>query len=254
MTPENAGGGDTHPSSVNPVRVKRVSTSIPTLSSSTRRQSAPVHGLVSNLRSTSLVGSPVISTPPRAVPAPQRDPVTLKAPPSVAGSARTARSSLFGVTNSPPQIAAPVAPSTPRSRVQSLGTLLERSHVKESPDTSLSVSSPSINLTTPSPQSNKSKSSPRPSPRAIHAESPSRKSSVPSQANGKSRNRQNGSVRSTVSMSTPPWRPDLRQVNGDEDLAMSIWDGDDITLDMVTEAEDENVDEEVSILNDVSST
>ena len=54
-------------------------------------------------------------------------------------------------------------------------------------------------------------------------------------------------------MSTPPWQPDLRQVNGDEDLAMSIWDGDDITLDMVTEAEDENVDEEVSILNDIST-
>jgi len=56
-------------------------------------------------------------------------------------------------------------------------------------------------------------------------------------------------------MSTPPWQPDLRQVNGDEDFAgsMSIWDGDDFTLDMVTEAEDENVDEEVSILNDVST-
>ena len=51
-------------------------------------------------------------------------------------------------------------------------------------------------------------------------------------------------------MSTPPWQPDFHQLNGDEELAgsMSIWDGDDITLDMVTEAEDENVDEEVSIL------
>jgi hypothetical protein len=50
-------------------------------------------------------------------------------------------------------------------------------------------------------------------------------------------------------MSTPPWQPDLRQVN-DEDFAgsMSIWDGDDFTLDMVTEAEDENVDEEVGLM------
>jgi hypothetical protein len=55
-------------------------------------------------------------------------------------------------------------------------------------------------------------------------------------------------------MSTPPWQPDFHQINGDEDLAgsMSIWDGEDFTLDMVTEAEDENVDEEVSILNDAS--
>ena len=54
----------------------------------------------------------------------------------------------------------------------------------------------------------------------------------------------------------PPWQPDFRQANGDEDLAgsMSIWDGDDMTLDMVTEAEDENVDEEVSIPNDVSTS
>jgi hypothetical protein len=52
-------------------------------------------------------------------------------------------------------------------------------------------------------------------------------------------------------MSTPPWQPDFHQLNGDEELtgSMSIWDGDDITLDMVTEAEDENVDEEVSIFN-----
>ena len=56
-------------------------------------------------------------------------------------------------------------------------------------------------------------------------------------------------------MTMPPWQPDFRQANGDEDLAgsMSIWDGDDMTLDMVTEAEDENVDEEVSIPNDVST-
>jgi len=78
---------------------------------------------------------------------------------------------------------------------------------------------------------------------------------VPSQTNGKSWNRQNGSVRSTISMATPPWQPDFRQANGDEDLtgSMSVWDGDDMTLDMVTEAEDENVDEDVSILNNVST-
>ncbi len=32
---------------------------------------------------------------------------------------------------------------------------------------------------------------------------------------------------------------------------MSIWDGDDMTLDMITEAGDENVDEEVSTVYDV---
>jgi hypothetical protein len=33
---------------------------------------------------------------------------------------------------------------------------------------------------------------------------------------------------------------------------MSVWDGDDMTLDMLTEAGDENVDEEVSTVNDAS--
>src|SRR6266851_6360385 len=161
VTPQTVDEGDTLPSSVNPARIKRMSTSIPTLSS-TRRQSASFHGLVSNPRSTSLSLSPVISTPPRAIPAPQRDSATLKAPPSVAGSSRTTRSSkLFVATNPPPQNAAPLAPSTPRSRVKSMSTLAERSRVKESPGASLSVTSPSINVTMPSPQSNKAKSSPR---------------------------------------------------------------------------------------------
>lgn len=56
-------------------------------------------------------------------------------------------------------------------------------------------------------------------------------------------------------MSTPPWQPDFHQINGDDDFAgsMSIWDGDDMTLDMITEAGDENVDEEVSMVNDASA-
>ena len=48
----------------------------------------------------------------------------------------------------------------------------------------------------------------------------------------------------------PPWQPDFREINGDEEFAGSIWDGDDMTLDMLTEAGDENVDEEVSTFND----
>ena len=46
-------------------------------------------------------------------------------------------------------------------------------------------------------------------------------------------------------MSTPP---DFRRLNGDEDFtgSMSIWDGDDMTMDMVTEVNDQDVDEEVS--------
>ena len=54
-------------------------------------------------------------------------------------------------------------------------------------------------------------------------------------------------------MSTPPRQLDFHQINGDEDFAgsMSIWDGDDTTLDMITEAGDENVDEEVSVVHDV---
>lgn len=46
-------------------------------------------------------------------------------------------------------------------------------------------------------------------------------------------------------MSMPHWQPDFRQIDGDEDFSGSIWEGDDMTLDMLTEAGDENVDEEV---------
>jgi hypothetical protein len=48
-------------------------------------------------------------------------------------------------------------------------------------------------------------------------------------------------------MSRPPSLLDLRQLDGDDDLAgsMSVWDGDDMTIDMLTAADDENVDEEV---------
>jgi pyrimidine and pyridine-specific 5'-nucleotidase len=54
-------------------------------------------------------------------------------------------------------------------------------------------------------------------------------------------------------MSTPPRELDFLQINGDEDFSgsMSIWDGDDMTLDMITEAGDENVDEDVSVAHDV---
>jgi hypothetical protein len=54
-------------------------------------------------------------------------------------------------------------------------------------------------------------------------------------------------------MSTPRRQLDFLQINGDEDFAgsMSIWDGDDTTLDMTTEAGDENVDEEVNVAHDV---
>src|SRR6266478_6334622 len=251
VTPQNVSGGDTLPSGVNSAHAKRMSTSIPTLSA-IRRQSAPVQGFISNSRSTSLLSSPVISTSTRAMPTTLRDSPALKASPSVAGSIRTARSSNnLRAAYSPPQNAEPFPPSTPRSRVVSMSTPAELS---ESSATSLSVSSPSINLTTPSPQSSRIKPSPQQSsPRAIHSKPPSRKSSAAYQANRRSQNRQNGSVRSTISISTPPRQLDFHQVNGDEAFAssMSIWDGDDMTLDMITEAGDENVDEEVSTVYDV---
>ncbi|KAI0273050.1 hypothetical protein BGY98DRAFT_999687 [Russula aff. rugulosa BPL654] len=234
VTPQHVSGGDILPSGgVDSAHAKRMPTSIPTLSA-IRRQSLPVQGLFA-----------VISTPTRVMPTTQRDSATLKPSPSVAGSIRTARSSNnLRSMGSPTQNAAPFPPSTPRSRVLSMSTPAERS---ESSSTSLSVSSPSINLTTPSPPSNRVKPSPQQSsPRAMHRKTPSRKSGAASQVNRRSQNGQNGSARSTLSMSTPPRQLDFHQINGDEDFAgsMSIWDGDDTTLDMITEAGDENLDEE----------
>ena len=50
-------------------------------------------------------------------------------------------------------------------------------------------------------------------------------------------------------MSTPPLQLDFGGLDGDEDFtgSMSVWDGDDMTMDMLTEANDQDVDEEVSI-------
>jgi hypothetical protein len=77
--------------------------------------------------------------------------------------------------------------------------------------TTLSVSSPSINLTTPSPPSSRVKPSPQQSPPRAHphTKTPSGRSAAASQANRRSQNRQNGSARSTISMSTPPRQPRL---------------------------------------------
>ena len=250
VTPQNVNGSETY-SNGNPasIRAKRMSTSIPALSS-IRRQSVPVHGFTSNSHSTPLISSPVISALPRVIPPTRRTSTAPKAPPSVAGSARTARSNNNPLRTIDPdsQSATPVPPSTPR-RVQSLVLSAERSPIGESLGSGLSTSSPSISLTTPSLQSKKVKSSPRQSsPQVIHAESPPRTSAATSQVNGKSSTKRNGSSRSTISLSTPPSQPDFPRLNGDEDFtgAMSIWDGDDMTMDMVTEANDQDVDEEVS--------
>ncbi|KAH9006452.1 hypothetical protein EDB86DRAFT_2874152 [Lactarius hatsudake] len=249
VTPQNVNGSETY-SNGNPasIRAKRMSTtSIPALSS-IRRQSVLGHGLTSNSHSTPLVSSPVISAHPRAIPPTRRSSTAPKAPPSVAGSVRTARSNNnpSGTIDPDFQGATPLIPSTPR-RVQSLVLPGERSPIAESMGAGLSVSSPTISLTTPSLQSKRVKSSPRQSsPQVIHAESPSRKSAATSLVNGKSSTQRNGSARSIISVSTPPSQPDFPRLNGDDDFAgsMSIWDGDDMTMDMVTEANDQDVDEE----------
>ncbi|KAI0300556.1 hypothetical protein B0F90DRAFT_1723944 [Multifurca ochricompacta] len=254
VTPQTVTGSERNLSNVHATSVrrsKRLSTSIPALSS-IRRQSAPVNGFISTPHSTSLVSSPVTSTLSRVTPPTQRDSPALKASPSISGSVRTARSTArssnaFGVTGFPSPSTAPVVPSTPRSHVQYSITSSERPRLSASPSTTLSVSSPSISLTAPSLQSKKVRSpGQQSSPRVFHTESPSRKSGVASQTNGKSQKQRIESVRSTISRSTPPSPPDFNQINGDENFAgsMSIWDGDDMSIDMLTEPNDEDVDEE----------
>jgi pyrimidine and pyridine-specific 5'-nucleotidase len=251
VTPQSVGGNETQTPSVPPTsfRNKRLSTSIPALTS-IRRQSAPVNGLASNSPSASLLSSPPTSTPPsRIISTTQRDSTSLKSSSTVAGSVRTARSNnIFGATDSPSQSTAPLVPSTPRPRVLSLTVPGQRPHLSESPGTNPCTSSPSINLTMTSPQSSRVKSSSRQSSaRVIHSKPPSRKSGTVSRANSRSQKHQTGSAPSTISMSRPPSLLDLRQLDGDDDFAgsMSIWDGDDMTIDMLTAADDENVDEEV---------
>ncbi|KAH9177645.1 hypothetical protein EDB89DRAFT_2064605 [Lactarius sanguifluus] len=232
VTPQNVNGSETY-SNGNPasIRAKRMSTtSIPALSS-IRRQSVLGYGLTSNSHSTPLVT--------RQHPKLRR---------LWLASARTARSNNnpLGTIDLDSQGTTPLIPSTPR-RVQSLVLPGERSPITESIGAGLSVSSPTISLTTPSLQSKRVKSSPRQSsPQVIHAESPSRTSAATSLVNGKSSTQRNGSSRSIISVSTPPSQPDFPRLNGDDDFAgsMSIWDGDDMTMDMMTEANDQDVDEE----------
>lgn len=83
---------------------------------------------------------------------------------------------------------------------------------------------------------------------------PARKSSGPSVANGKTksqRHRESGSGASELTISSPP-RADSLAASlglvaeaGDSSDAMSMWDGDDMTLEMVTDAGDGDVDEDV---------
>ncbi|KAI0067041.1 hypothetical protein BV25DRAFT_1820204 [Artomyces pyxidatus] len=244
------------------VAAKRLSSSIPSLSS-IRRQSMPVQGFVNSALSTSSLTSPATPSPPArsaTQAAPRPVPSAYKPPPSTSGRASRSNS-LFGPSEPLSQLQnIPVAPSTPRSRVQSLTSPGDKGRSGGSPGIALSTSSPAINLTTPSPQSKvKSVASSRhASPRAKTGDTPSKMSSAASKAGGRRQKSRNGSAQSVVGSTASAAFPKLDfgttldspslklTTDGDDELGgpMSVWDGDDMTLEMVTDAGDGDVDEE----------
>ncbi|KAI0049336.1 hypothetical protein FA95DRAFT_1588315 [Auriscalpium vulgare] len=262
VTPLKA-SADQRSSNVTPASAvsKRMS-GLPSLTS-IRRQSAPIQGYVNNaLSSSSSFGSPSTPSPPsrlggQGIPRPV--PSAFKPPPSAAGSVRLARSnSMFGPTE--PDISktstAPTVPSTPRSRVQSLTGPGDKSRSNGSPGTTLSSGSPSISLTTPSPQG-KAKSiraSPQTKTPSVKP-SPSRNSTTMSRSGGRPAKSRNGSGVSALNGNTTAFpKLDFGASLGSQSASlafddevgppMSVWDGDDMTVDMMTEVGDGDVDEE----------
>ncbi|KZT70659.1 hypothetical protein DAEQUDRAFT_756263 [Daedalea quercina L-15889] len=171
--------------------------------------------------------------------------------PSVAPSRRTTRStsvSVFGTAAS--ETAGKPSPPTQRIRVMSTPRLLASQKKMELPV----VESPSIMLTSPSIKGTKShnatpKATPTRSMGPPKSPTPTRTKTTPSvKASPSTPGKSVASSRRPASAAKgeTPLRPlSLMPGVGEEDESFSMWDGDDMTLDMVTDVNDRDVDEEM---------
>ncbi|KAI0717946.1 hypothetical protein C8Q72DRAFT_891365 [Fomitopsis betulina] len=172
--------------------------------------------------------------------------------PSIAPSRRTTRStslsvSIFGTAAS--ETAGKPSPPTQRLRVMSTPRLLKKA---ESP--AAEAHSPSIMLTSPSMKGTKPCTStpkatptkpagPQKSPTPSRAKTtPSVKASPSTPAKSVASSRRPASL---VNGDTPIRPLSLMPGMAEEDESFSMWDGDDMTLDMVTDLNDRDVDEEM---------
>ncbi|KAI0929381.1 hypothetical protein AcV7_005249 [Taiwanofungus camphoratus] len=240
------------------------SSSIPSFSASRRNSAAiPPTSFVDAALSTSTMSSKIssssISKSRNAPPARQNSvPASAKPVPSVAPSRRTVRSTSVSMFTSDSDTGLKTAPTTPRMRVMSTPRLVsgQGKPKSKSPSAGMSTdaSSPSITLTSPSVAPTKAKTAAT-TPKTTPTRPPRPPSTRPSPQNTPGK-KSAGSpaakkvAESTVSGSPPVMRALTLTVNGStlnggEDGALSMWDGDDMTLDMVTDAGDGEIDEEM---------
>ncbi|TFK65277.1 hypothetical protein BDN72DRAFT_824755 [Pluteus cervinus] len=255
-----------------PSSIKRMSiTSIPSLAS--RRISAPPQAFP-RLDSEVSTSNPPVNGTTNGSPQGRnvRDKTVPKPVPSVAGSIRTARSTSLYLT-SPPNIlqsGIPMAntgspsesPSRPRARITSMTpprrTVGTPVGAKTNSTAFLAAAeSPSIQLTSPSPKAKvKAAMTPQNTPPKFGVASTPK-----STTKGQQQKPRNGSGASTMASSNTaqPWSPPQqgqprnrhmespRRLNGsvEDGGPLSVWDGDDMTLEMVTDINDGNVDEEM---------
>ncbi|KAH9913632.1 uncharacterized protein B0H18DRAFT_1047967 [Fomitopsis serialis] len=200
-------------------------------------------------QSTSSV-SPSASTSRKAT-ATRQSSAPVQAAPSVAPSRRMTRStsvSVFGTAAS--ETAGKPSPPTQRMRVMSTPRLLSSQKQTESS----APESPSIMLTSPSLKGTKSRTTtpkatptkptgPPKSPTPTRAKTtPSVKASPSTPAKSVASSKRPASA----ARGEAPLRPlSLMPGLGEEDESFSMWDGDDMTLDMVTDVDDRDVDEEM---------
>ncbi|KAF9479123.1 hypothetical protein BDN70DRAFT_879098 [Pholiota conissans] len=226
------------------VNVKRLSSSIPSLSGNSRRISAPVQSFPRF--------DPASSTP--------GIPPKLARTPSIAGSMRTSRTtSLFmsspaakaaisqEADTSPPRIRARITSMTPSRRHPTSGSISVSSSSQ-----SLLSSSPSISLTSPSPQAKvKSQITPQSTPPKFSLQSsPSKQSSIAPKSTPKKLERIPS--KGTEGIFSPPPASTRGQSNGtgtavatDDGSGNAFWDGDDMSMEMLTDVNDGDVDEDM---------
>ncbi|KAF8962105.1 hypothetical protein BDZ97DRAFT_1826407 [Flammula alnicola] len=253
-TPARARSPNATPVPVPSVTAKRLSSSIPSLAGNSRRISAPVQNF------------PRLD-PANSTPGPLSPPAKITAASSIIGSMRTPRSTSLYMSSPPARTTEEEesSPIRPRARITSMtpsrrhaGPPSTSGSIARTPSSkSLLSTSPSISLTTPSPQAKvkvqpASRSTP-PKFTLVNKEhsTPSNQSSITPKSTPK-KLQMTPSKGSSEVFSPPRDEWGKVQSNGtgtavatDDGLGNAFWDGDDVSLEMVTDVNDGDVDEEM---------
>ncbi|PCH38898.1 hypothetical protein WOLCODRAFT_140990 [Wolfiporia cocos MD-104 SS10] len=200
---------------------------MPTAGASPRRAAAAARTASVNDQSTSDVSS-TLSTVENALY--RRTSLPPGGVPSIAASRRTVRSASISLFAPDSDGVVKKTPTTPRTRLLST----PRTSLPQMDGTSPPAESPSITLTSPSARGAKARMT---TPKTTPSKAQRTKSTSPSVK------------RISEVVGDSPLRalsfPTMEDDEGREDEPFSVWDGDDMTLDMVTDINDGDVDEEM---------